>query len=1136
MKAPKLTLAAVLQLGPIIISVFFLISSAGAQPWSAGDKKVRERYYRLLDSVATATPEKQILRLCGFITAHPQIERGFLKLLERYQVQNKITAAKSCFQQLAEQPSSRRNSLWMLAKIAAIANDTLTAGKFFLRALRDKIIPPSPALLSEYIEFRYHHSRKLEVPAVLHAAALSAENQALATGLIHYQNENYDQAIVAFRQVSRAALQDGLVLHIWGDCFMQNERKKRGDRLARADGLWRRGLALAESNDDWEWQARFLTNLGNIAYEREADDEAISWYDSAYVIARRLDDTYNLQRIQGKRGNSSHVQGDYHNAKSLNQEAIKLAAAIGAHNDLTNHYLNYGQLLYEQGQYNDAFQVYTKGENLAKKIKNRKNQIHFMIKMARGYVYFKLWDLAGEILQQAHALAVKLKYSDLSHRATAVLADLLIVEGKYREAKEICFAYLKYLEQSGRRSDCHNYLAKIADAYRAEREYAEARKFYLHASQDAAKFRAERFHTWYLLELADLDLLQGFEDEAIKKYHRVLEIAGAKNYADLLYQVHVRSGEAHQKLGDYDQAISAFHRAAAMHEASLEEQPADPLMVGSFSEISKIYGKLAESFVQSYKTNATSANLDSIFYYTQMAQGRALFELRNRASLPENGARGDLPAQEYRRACKQLRSIQRRLREHPNEYEQLRASLQIARYAVTTQRLHLSAHDSSRQARSSPALPLSLIKAHLKQAGLGLLVYHTSEAVPFVLVVSGDAVKAMHLQITQLELASLIDALLEPFHTASAKSVQHVPYHAAIAHQLYRLLIEPAQKALKLPKRILIVPDLVLTNLPFEMLLTTAPDKPVYTPRDSSTYAGGFLLNQHTIFYSPAIGLIEENADTAKMTPTVLVFANPFDHATSPSLPLYYRRGWSFDALPFSESEAEQIKTIHPPANVRTRKHATESAFLEEAAQQRVVHIASHAFVDTSLDAFSGIVLAAVDGDSADDGVLMGFEIADLNLNCDLVALSACETGQGQLTEGEGVLGLPRLFLGAGAKSVLMTLWPVHDEFAAELMPKFYEQFLRRKLSKADALAKTKSTMLNSEKPRHEIYYQHPFYWAPFVLYGDPGINRGLSTMAKLALAITAFFILALPVIGVYYLRYRRKSKKITHGFISVVF
>ncbi len=1124
MPSPKLSTVAAKRFCLQITLIFFLISRAVAQPWSAADKKVRDRYYRLLDSVATAAPEKQVSALRRFAVAYPQIERVFPKLLECYQVQTKIAEAKDCFQKLAWQPSSRRNSLWILAKIAVFENDDSTAENFFSQALHDKMIAPSPALLNDYIEFRYQQSGQLAAPTILRDLALSPDNRAIAAAFVHYQNEEYDQASAAFRQASQNALDDGVVLHVWGDGFLQNERKKWVERLAGADSLWRRGLELAKRSGDLEMQAHFLTNLGDLAYERGVDVEAAGFYDSASAIARRLDHVNHLQRILGKQGNICVAQSDREQAEALYQTALGTAVLIGADRDRINHYLSYGQLLYELGRHEQAFQAYNEGEKLAQKLRNVKKQIYFMIKKGRLFEGIEAREMAKEILQQAYHWAVLRGYIDLSLRAKVALADFLNDsenEEVYNEARAAYFDFIKHLELTGKQAISHNYLAKIADTYKAEEAYGKAKEYYWRANREAGKFGEKFFQAWYLYEIANVEVRQENFTEALKTYDRVIEIATTESYADLLGHAYSGSGEAQQRRGDYENAVSDYHRAAAIFEAARQDQTGDPLLSGYFSNIANIYGKLAECFAYFCTANDRRADLDSIFHYAQMSKSRALFELRNRASLPAANARDDLAMQKYQRACEQLRSIQRRLRQHPNEYAKWREQLQMARYSVATQALRLKNHDRSAKAINALALSWPVIKTILKQTNLGLLVYHTSEAVPFLLVASGDTAKVVLLDITQLEAASLIDTLLEPFHTVKPQAVQDVPYHAAVAHELYRFLIEPAQKALKLPKRILIVPDLVLTNLPFEMLLTIAPDKPVYTPRDSPAYAGGFLLNQHTIFYSPAIGLIEENADMAKMAPNVLIFANPFDHATSPAQPLYYRRGWSFDALPFSESEAEQIKTIHPPADVRTRKHATESTFLQEAAQQRILHIASHAFVDTSLDAFSGIVLAT-GSDSTDDGMLMGFEIADLKLNCDLVTLSACETGQGQLTEGESVLGLSRLFLGAGAKSVLLTLWQVHDEFAAELMPKFYEQFLRGKLSKAEALAKTKAAMLNSEKPRQEIYYQHPFYWAPFVLYGDPGINRGLSTKEKFIVAITAFFILALPVIGVYYLRYRR--------------
>ena len=201
-----------------------------------------------------------------------------------------------------------------------------------------------------------------------------------------------------------------------------------------------------------------------------------------------------------------------------------------------------------------------------------------------------------------------------------------------------------------------------------------------------------------------------------------------------------------------------------------------------------------------------------------------------------------------------------------------------------------------------------------------------------------------------------------------------------------------------------------------------------------------------------------------------------------------------------------RIKEIYSDTRIYKREKATSLSFLEEASKYQYLHLATHAFVNTKFDAFSGLVLAA-SADSTDDGILMGYEIADLNLSSDLVTLSACETGRGKIIDGEGVLGLPRLFLGAGAKSVLMTHWKVDDKFASEMMPAFYNYYLNEGLSKGDALANAKRDILGRSKKVNDVYYQHPFYWASFTLYGDPGQNRKSTFWSKVSVMAAVLFL-----------------------------
>jgi CHAT domain-containing protein len=141
------------------------------------------------------------------------------------------------------------------------------------------------------------------------------------------------------------------------------------------------------------------------------------------------------------------------------------------------------------------------------------------------------------------------------------------------------------------------------------------------------------------------------------------------------------------------------------------------------------------------------------------------------------------------------------------------------------------------------------------------------------------------------------------------------------------------------------------------------------------------------------------------------------------------------------------------------------------------IHFASHGVHDDENPKYSGILLGREENDY-EDGILQAHEIFPLNLNAELVVLSSCFSGFGEIDPNEGNLGIYRSFLIAGAKSVIVSLWPVEDESTALLFTKFYEHHQRGK-SKAEALRLAKMYLKN------ETEFSHPFFWAPFILIGE---------------------------------------------------
>jgi CHAT domain-containing protein len=173
------------------------------------------------------------------------------------------------------------------------------------------------------------------------------------------------------------------------------------------------------------------------------------------------------------------------------------------------------------------------------------------------------------------------------------------------------------------------------------------------------------------------------------------------------------------------------------------------------------------------------------------------------------------------------------------------------------------------------------------------------------------------------------------------------------------------------------------------------------------------------------------------------------------------------------------------PSQLVTGNDATLARFLEDAAHSRVLHVATHAFL---LDKncgngnpllHSGLVFAG-GGHGGMQSILTAQQIASLDLNgVDWAVLSACNTGNGELHDGEGVLGLQRAFRVAGAHSVIMTLWPVDDDVTRQFMHKLYDQRLSHHATTADAVWNSARTLL--EERRAAGKSTHPWYWAGFV-------------------------------------------------------
>jgi CHAT domain-containing protein len=184
--------------------------------------------------------------------------------------------------------------------------------------------------------------------------------------------------------------------------------------------------------------------------------------------------------------------------------------------------------------------------------------------------------------------------------------------------------------------------------------------------------------------------------------------------------------------------------------------------------------------------------------------------------------------------------------------------------------------------------------------------------------------------------------------------------------------------------------------------------------------------------------------------------------------------------LPFTRNEAESILALATDASMAALDFAASkrTALSPELGQYRIVHLATHGLLDSQHPELSGVVFSLVDEKGApQDGFLRLHEIYNLRLNADLVVLSACQTALGREVRGEGLVGLTRGFMYAGAARVVASLWNVQDKATAELMKAFYEAMFRAGQTPAAALRTAQVAMWREGRA--------PYYWAAFVLQGE---------------------------------------------------
>jgi CHAT domain-containing protein len=340
---------------------------------------------------------------------------------------------------------------------------------------------------------------------------------------------------------------------------------------------------------------------------------------------------------------------------------------------------------------------------------------------------------------------------------------------------------------------------------------------------------------------------------------------------------------------------------------------------------------------------------------------------------------------------------------------------------------------------SLTARPLTIaeIRGHLDER-TAILNYYLGTRVSFLSVLTRETVEIV-------ELEHGVEALAFAFAktVASPDSAEW----QELAAEAYRVFVKPVESVLRDKQHLVVVPHRAGHYFPLQA---------TRTPR------GTFLAEEIAISYLPSASLLRNEPATARRS-SALGVANP----EVPTLP----------TLPGAEREVRELATI-VPTRVFARQRATKTNILAEVSRHPLLHFATHGELDPRQPLRSSLRLTPT---KDDDGRVTVEEVYDWELNADIVTLSGCETGLAIAASGEPVsagdelVGFTRGFLYAGARTVVVSLWPVADDSTAEIMIAFYRNILH--MPKGEALRRAQLSVLATGRT-------HPFFWAPFILVG----------------------------------------------------
>jgi CHAT domain-containing protein len=801
--------------------------------------------------------------------------------------------------------------------------------------------------------------------------------------------------------------------------------------------------------------ARLEINLGNIFHRQDRFDEAIVHYERAYGDLLPYRDAEGIAVVLSNIAMCLISLNDFPRALQSYQKAREACERYGM------------PLLRDQADYNIAYLYYFRGEYsraiemlLATKRACEAGGDAYRFALCQldlSEIYLEL-NLSEEAREMAHEGFLRFEKLGMRYESAKTLANEAMAYAQQGKAVQALERFAKAREMFAREKNL--VWPKLLDLYQAlllfhEGRYFEARRLCAAAADffDNAALPGKAVLSHLLL--ARIALQTGELAAAESEVNASVAKLAVAQAPVLVYQTHLLLGQIAANRGDRAAAYAAYQEARQALEALRTRLQSEELKISFVKNRMQVYESILDLYLDPENRDISS---EQAFSCIEAAKSRSMSEMifRGGQSLPL----GETGQSEFVRKIRDLRE-ELNWYYHRIELEQLRPE-EVSPERI--ERLHRQAqsHESEllRALRELPAqerenatleAPADFSLAKLQAvlpAETVLVEYYSAQDRLLAAVITRESANIVPVTVVSrvTNLLHLLRFQLSKFRMGPAYSERFAQplLRATLAHLegLYAELVAPIRSQLR-AKHLIFVPHGPLHFLPFHAL------------RSGEDY----LCDHYTISYAPSATvfmLCEQKPASGKQASLVL--------------------GIPDERAPQILSEVQAVASLLPHAELFVGSRATSQVLRGKGHECGLLHIATHGVYRQDNPMFSGIKLG--------DGYLNLYDLYQMRLGARLVALSGCATGMNFVSAGDELLGLQRGLFCAGATTLLLSLWDVHDESTSALMRAFYQNYIQT----GDMAVALQSAMqqLRQQKP-------HPYFWAPFVLVGKLAENRAVS-------------------------------------------